>query len=89
MEIHKPKTIQEAIEDLEIFFLADLYSKFKPKEKIENEVWVREDIFKNRKDFILYIEGHFSILKKEIKELEKKNEKTRTNSNPKPTPQFN
>ena len=69
MEIHKPKTVEEAINTLQQFFECDLYSKFRPKEKIKGEVWTREDVIKNRKEFYKYLQGHFDILKEQIKEI--------------------
>jgi len=69
MNEYKPETIDEAIKDLEIFFLADLYTKFKPEEKVGNEIWKREDYFKNFDEFQKYLQDHFGILKKQIKEL--------------------
>ncbi len=68
--VHKPKTIQEAVKDLKIFFLVDLYTKFNPEETVDNEVWIRDDPFRNFNDFQEYIEEHFKTLQDQIKELE-------------------
>ena len=72
MKTYKPKTIIEAINDLQQFLEADLYSKFKPIEMIKGERWCREDYFKNEKDFYKYIEEHFEALRKQVKELNSK-----------------
>ena len=69
MKTYKPKTIQEAINDLQQFFEADVYSKFRPVEKIKGEEWCREDYFKNEKDFYKYLEEHFNLLREQIKEI--------------------
>lgn len=69
MKIHKPKTIKEAVGDLQQFFECDLYSKFRPEEELNGEVWVRDDVFPNRKEFMKYLNDHFNILQKQIKEL--------------------
>ncbi|HUS49921.1 MAG TPA: hypothetical protein VMZ91_07130 [Candidatus Paceibacterota bacterium] len=71
MKIHKPKTIQEAIDDLQVFLESDLYSKFRPIEEIKGKEWIREDYFKDEKEFYNYLNQHFNILKEQIKELEK------------------
>ena len=69
--IHKPKTVEEAINDLQTFLESDLYSKFRPEHKFpgEKEVWHRMDVFENEKEFLKYIEAHFEILRKQVKEL--------------------
>lgn len=77
IEFYKPKTIKEAIDNLQGFLEADLYSKFKPIEKLPTgknkkmEKWIRKDFFKNEKEFIQYLEDHFNILRKQIKECKK------------------
>lgn len=71
MEVHKPKTIKEAVEDLQQFLECDLYSKFRPEKEINGEVWIRKDQFRNVNDFHKYIEGHFDILLKQIDTLSK------------------
>jgi len=75
MKVYKPKTIKEAVGDLQEFFECDLYSKFRPEEKINNEVWVREDVFPNKKEFYKYLKDHFDILQKQIKEITKGDKK--------------
>jgi len=45
MKLHKPKSIQEAIDDLQQFLEADLYSKFRPEQEIVGETLYREDVF--------------------------------------------
>lgn len=78
MKLHKPKTIKEAVGDLQEFFECDLYSKFRPEEKINGKIWVRDDVFPSKKEFIEYLEDHFNILLKQIKELTtQKNEETK------------
>jgi len=54
---------------LQQFLEADLYSKFRPIERIKGEKWCRKDSFKNEKEFYEYIENHFELLRKQIKEL--------------------
>lgn len=69
MKKYKPKSINEAIDDLEIFLICDLYSKFRPKMKIKKDIFYRSDYFKNESEFEKYINIHFKILKKEVKAL--------------------
>ncbi len=69
-KVHKPKSIQEAVKDLKVFFLVDLYTKFNPEEEVGNETWVRDDPFKDFNDFQEYMEENFKILEDQIKELE-------------------
>jgi len=73
MKLLNPKTIEEAIQNLQQFLECDLYSKFRPKEEINGKMFVRVDPFKDENDFHKYIEGHFEILRKEIKEVLSKN----------------
>ncbi len=63
MKLHKPKSIQEAIDDLQQFLEADLYSKFRPEQEIVGETLYREDVFPNEKEFLKYINEHFNILR--------------------------
>ncbi len=69
MELHKPKTIKEAIDTLQQFLECDLYSKFRPEEIIKGEVWTRDNPFKDENDFHKYIEEHFEILREQLKEV--------------------
>lgn len=69
MKIYKPKTIEEAIDGLVQFLKADLYSKFKPEEIIDGQRWCRRDTFEEEKELWEYLDQHFKILKKQIKEL--------------------
>lgn len=71
MKVHKPKTVIEAIKTLQQFLECDLYSKFRPEEKINGEVWVRDNPFKDEKEFQTYIATHFDILLKDIKRIKK------------------
>lgn len=68
-KIHKPKTTQEAIDDLQQFLECDLYSKFRPETEIKGEVWSRVDPFKDEEEFSKYLDDHFNILRKEIESL--------------------
>lgn len=69
---HKPKTISEAIDNLQDFLESDLYSKFRPEQKLPTgkkgklKSWYREDVFADEKEFIKYLQDHFNILKEEI-----------------------
>lgn len=54
MKISHPKTINEAINQLEGFFQADMW-------------YAKESEWKTEKDMIEYLKGHFDILRKEIK----------------------
>ena len=71
MKVHKPKTIQEALNTLQQFLECDLYSKFRPEKEIDGSVWVRDNQFKNENEFHKYIEEHFEILRNQIEEIEK------------------
>lgn len=71
MKIHKPKTIVEAINDLQQFLECDLYTLFRPKEIIKGKAWYRDKPFKNENDFHKYMEEHFELLRKQIEELKK------------------
>ena len=56
--IHHAETIEEAIDMIEEYFQADMwYAK--------NEEW------KKREDMIKYLDGHFDILRDEIKRIKK------------------
>lgn len=72
MKLHEPKTIQEAIDDLQQFLECDMYSKFKPIEVIQGEELCREDYFKNEGEFIKYIQEHFKLLEKQIEKIKSK-----------------
>ena len=69
MKIHKPKSIQEAINNLQQFLECDLYSKFRPEQEIAGETLYREDVFPNEEEFLKYINEHFNILKIQINKL--------------------
>jgi hypothetical protein len=71
-KIFKPETIEEAIYDLQQFLECDLYSKFRPIEKIKGEEWQRKDYFKNEGEFIKYLGMHFKLLEDQIKKLNNK-----------------
>ena len=70
-KIYKIKSINEAIDRCHQFFDCDMYSKFRPEAKIQNESWFRKDIFRNEKEFMEYLDSHFKILKNEIKRVNK------------------
>ena len=74
MKLHKPKTIQEAIEDLAVFLECDLYKQLRPKEIVNGKVFYREDIIDSEEEFVEYIREHFKILQKQVRELEEKGE---------------
>lgn len=69
METYKPKTIKEAIENLQQFLECDLYTKFRPEEKINGASCIRSDSFKDVNDFHKYIKVHFDILIKQGDDL--------------------
>lgn len=56
MKIHHPKTIEEAINDIEEFFKCDMW-------------YAKEAEWKTEKDMIKYLKIHFNILKGEIKRI--------------------
>ena len=78
MKINYPKTIDEAIYQIQEFFEEDMWSKFHSEIKIPairngKKVilkFYRKDFFKNEDEFIEYINGHFNILRKQIKRLQ-------------------
>jgi len=76
MKIHKPKSIKEAIYSLQEFLECDLYTKFRPIEKIKGKEWCRKDYFKNEEEFIKYLENHFELLRKQIKSNQIKSNQT-------------
>jgi len=69
--MNKQKILKK-INELQQFLESDLYTRFRPADLVLGEGWAREkqDVFKNEKEFIEYLEGHFDILKKGIEELE-------------------
>ncbi len=71
MKIYKPKTIMEAINHLQTFLEVDLYTRFHPRVKMKGEYWTRDkkDVFKNEKEFLEYLNDHFNILRKQIKQM--------------------
>ena len=54
------------IDELQEFLECDLYSKFRPIEKIKGKEWCREDCFKNEKEFVEYMRLHFNAMKKRL-----------------------
>ena len=78
MNISKPKTIKEAIDSLQTFLEVDMYSKFRPEIKLQGEKWYRQDFFKNENEFIDYLQAHFNILRKEVKMLSLKKNKSKS-----------
>ena len=81
MKIHKPKSIQEAINDLQQFLEADLYSKFRPEQEIAGETLYRKDVFPNEEEFLKYINEHFNILRKQINKLKTQKEQSNEKEN--------
>ncbi len=69
--IIKPKTIQEAIENLLVFLECDLWTKLNPRETINGEVYYREDTIDSEQELIDYLREIFKILQDEVKELQK------------------
>jgi len=55
MQIHNAESIKEAIADCQMFLESDLYTKFRPEQKIRGETWYRQDPFKNEKEFLKYL----------------------------------
>jgi len=80
VKIHHPRTINEAISQIQEFFEEDMWSKFYPEIKIPairngKKIilkFYRKDVFKNEKQFIEYLKGHFDILKKQIKRIQRR-----------------
>ena len=78
IKIYHPKTIKEAIDDLQTFLECDMWSKFYPEHKIPVTKngkkgflkLCRKDVFKNEKEFYKYLDGHFNILRKQIKRMQ-------------------
>ncbi len=58
MKIAHPKTIEEAIDQIETFFESDMW-------------YSKEFEWKTEEDMIKYLRGHFDILRKQIKSLKK------------------
>ena len=79
MKTYHPKTIKEAIRDLQMFLESDMWSKFNPKVvfpamkngKEYKLTFYRKDVFKNEKEFEDYLQEHFDIFRKEIRRLRK------------------
>jgi len=75
-KIYKPKSIIEAINELQTFLECDMWSKFYPEHKIpidgKTVKLYRQDVFTSEEDFIDYLDGHFKILKNQIKTLRRK-----------------
>ena len=69
MKIHKPKTIQEAIDDLQTFLECDMPSMIFPEEKVLGKNWERVDPFLSREEVVEYLKIHFDILEKQITKL--------------------
>lgn len=59
INMHHPKTIEEAINDIEMFFQADMW-------------YAKGNEWKAEEDMLKYLEGHFNILRKEIKRISSK-----------------
>jgi hypothetical protein len=65
MKIHRPKTIEEAVNDLHTFLDCDLWYAIHAE-------------FKSEKHMQKYLDDHFGILKSQIKYIKKKNASTQT-----------
>lgn len=61
--------IEKAVDDLHVFLESDLYTKFRPEQKIKGKSWYREDVFQSEKEFDVYLKEHFDILRKQLREL--------------------
>jgi len=59
--ISKPKTILEAIKDLQVFFEEDMW-------------YAKENEWKTEEDMLKYLKGHFKICKDQIKRIQTENE---------------
>ena len=67
MNIKKPKTIEEAIDEFQEFLECDLFTKLKPEIDIDGTGFIREDSIENENEFLKYINEHFNILREQIK----------------------
>jgi len=65
------KEIDKAIDELEEFFLCDMPSMVFPMDRKLNRTFFRTDFFETPKHVEKYIEDHFKILRKQIKEIRK------------------
>ena len=63
------RKINKEINELQKFFDADLYSKFKPEMRLNGKIWIREDYIKNTEEFSKYLNIHFSILRRKISNI--------------------
>lgn len=68
IHIYEPVSIEDAINCLQTFLESDLWSNFKD-DKINGKVYFRKDKFKSEKELWDYLDGHFDILRKEVKNL--------------------
>jgi len=59
LKIHYAETIDEAVKDLEVFFIYDMW-------------YAKEAEWKNEEQMIKYLKYHFNILKNSIKRINKK-----------------
>ena len=70
-----PNGLAKEIDSLQTFLEVDMYSKFRPENKLPTgkngkmEKWYRHDWFKSEKEFLEYLRAHFDILRKEIRKL--------------------
>ena len=74
MKTNKPKTIQEAIDELQTFLECDMPSMVFPEEKVLGKDWARVDPFKSREDVVEYLREHFKILEKQMNEIKRRKE---------------
>jgi len=63
MKVTHPKSIKEAINNLEVFFEVDMW-------------YAKGAEWKTEGDMLKYLRGHFNILKKDIKRLSSKTSNT-------------
>lgn len=67
------KKILNAIKEFQEFLEEDMYTMFRPEIRMKNEIWLRDSFFKNKEDFVKYLNEHFRIFEKEILEDSEKN----------------
>ena len=66
---YKPKTIQKAINELQVFLECDMPSMIFPEEKVLGKYWKRLDSFKSREDVVKYLKIHFRVLREQMNEM--------------------
>ena len=59
------------IDELLEFLKADLWTKFRPFERVNGKMFKRKNAFESEKDMLEYLNNHFDLLKEQIKEQNK------------------